>query len=106
MPCINLETAVGRLQPPSMLLRTSFDTPAMRATQGERLFTKLETTPFVLSALRSKVYRSMSGVATAVSRLMLPLPYGTTIVLAVTLLLFPSFPSVTVLFTSAIAPMV
>ena len=41
----------------------------MRATQGERLLTKMVTTPFVLSALRSKVYRSMSGVATAVFRL-------------------------------------
>ena len=30
--------------------------------------TKLATTPFVLSALRSKVYRSMNGVATAVFR--------------------------------------
>ena len=56
-----LKTAVKRWQ--------SFDTPAMRATQDERPFTKLETTPFVLSALRSKVYRSMSGVATAVFRL-------------------------------------
>ena len=37
--------------------------------QGERLLTKTVTTPFVLSALRSKVYRSMSGVAAAVSRI-------------------------------------
>ena len=57
---MNLKTAVKRWQ--------SFDTPAMRATQDERPFTKLETTPFVLSALRSKVYRSISGVATAVFR--------------------------------------
>ena len=49
-------------------LRTGFDTPAVRATQGERPFTKLVTTPFVLSALRSKAYRSMSGVTTEVSR--------------------------------------
>ena len=79
-PYIILETAVERCQP--------FDTPAVRATdrttshltkpannagkvigyQGERPPTKLVTTPFVLSALRSKAYRSMSGVATAVSR--------------------------------------
>ncbi len=72
---INLKTAVKRCQP--------FDTPATRATQGERPLTKLVTTPFVLitnhlatvlwllsgmasrsiSALRSKAYRSMSGVA-------------------------------------------
>jgi len=44
--------------------------PAMRATQDERPHTHLVTTPFVLSSLRSKVYRSMSGVATAGSRLM------------------------------------
>ena len=37
--------------------------------QGERTPTKLETTPFVLSTLRSKVYRSMSGVATSVFRM-------------------------------------
>ncbi|MFA7282871.1 MAG: hypothetical protein WC100_22530, partial [Sterolibacterium sp.] len=41
----NLENAVERCPP--------FDTPAVRATQGERPFTKLVTTPFVLSALRS-----------------------------------------------------
>ena len=38
-------------------------------TQGERLLTEMVTTPFVLSALRSKVYRSMSGVATVVFRI-------------------------------------
>ena len=32
---------------------------AVRATQGERLLTKTVITPFVLSALRSKAYRSM-----------------------------------------------
>ena len=50
-------------------LSTGFDTPAVRATQGERPFTKLVTTPFVLSALRSKAYRSMSGVATEENRI-------------------------------------
>ena len=40
--------------------------------QGERLLTKTVTTPFVLSALRSKVYRSMNGVATAVFRINIP----------------------------------
>ena len=78
---IILKTAVERYQP--------FDTPAVRATdgttshstrltkdvsqvagyQGERLLTKTVTTPFVLSALRSKAYRSMNGVVTAVSRI-------------------------------------
>ncbi len=53
---MNLRTAVERCQP--------FDTPAKRATQGERPLTNLVTNPFVLSALRSKFYRSMSGVAT------------------------------------------
>jgi hypothetical protein len=47
-----------------------FDTPAARTTQGERSLTKLATTPFVLGALRGKVYRSMDGVATAGIRLM------------------------------------
>ena len=51
--CI-LENAVETLKP--------FDTPAKRATQGERWLTKLERSPFVLSALRSKVYRSMNGL--------------------------------------------
>jgi protein-ribulosamine 3-kinase len=49
-----------------------FDTPATRATlrlssgqaQGEGP-SEMETTPFVLSALRSKAYRSMSGVETS-----------------------------------------
>ena len=49
---IILKTAVERYQP--------FETPAARATQGERTLTKLETAPFVLSALRSKAYRSLS----------------------------------------------
>ena len=58
---LTLKTAAERCQP--------FDTPAVRATQGERLLTQRVATPFVLSALRSKVYRSMSGVVTAVFRL-------------------------------------
>jgi hypothetical protein len=33
---------------------------------GANGLTKMETTPFVLSALRSKVYRSMSGVVTEI----------------------------------------
>jgi len=37
-----------------------FDTPAVRATQGERTLTGLVTTPFVLSALLRKAYRSLS----------------------------------------------
>ena len=41
-----------------------------RAVQGEQSLTKLATTPFVLSALRSKVHRSMDGVTTAEIRLM------------------------------------
>ena len=49
---IILKTAVERYQP--------FETPAARATQGERPLTKLETAPFVLSTLRSKAYRSLS----------------------------------------------
>ncbi len=40
-----------------------FDTPAMRATQGERPGNRMTMTPFVLSALRSKVYRSMTGAS-------------------------------------------
>jgi hypothetical protein len=40
----------------------------MRATQGERRLTGMVTTPFVLNALRSKAYRSMNGMATAVFR--------------------------------------
>jgi acyl-CoA thioesterase-1 len=48
----------------------SFDTPATRTTQGER-FLNLAPTPFVLSALRSKVYRSMSGVATSAIKIIL-----------------------------------
>ena len=43
-----------------------FDTPIMRATQGERSVTKKSgTTPFVLSTLHSKVYRSMNGEKSA-----------------------------------------
>jgi len=56
-----LKTAVEKCEP--------FDTPTTWATQGERPITELVTALFVLSALRSKVYRSMSGVATAVFRL-------------------------------------
>jgi triphosphoribosyl-dephospho-CoA synthase len=51
----NLAVAKGR----------PFDTPAERATQGERF----PTTPFVLSALRSKVYRSMNGVPRGAHRI-------------------------------------
>jgi len=47
---MNQNCAVGKGRP--------FDTPAERSTQGERI----PTTPFVLSALHSKVYRSMDGV--------------------------------------------
>jgi acyl-CoA thioesterase I len=46
-----------------------FDTPAARATQCEQAFIK--PAPFVLSALRSKVYRSMSGVAASTLKLAL-----------------------------------
>jgi hypothetical protein len=48
---MNLEVKDGTIKP--------FDTPAWRVTQGERGLTKLERKPFVLSALRSKVYRGM-----------------------------------------------
>jgi protein-ribulosamine 3-kinase len=53
--------ALHRCTPPT------FDSnPAMRAAQCERTIAeKTETTPFVLSALRSKAYRSMSGVETS-----------------------------------------
>ena len=80
MKTINLKISVERCKP--------FDTPALRTTgvtashstslpkngnqvagyQDERTFTQLMP-PFVLSALRSKVYRSMSGVATAVFKI-------------------------------------
>jgi hypothetical protein len=48
---MNLEMKVGTIKP--------FATSAWRVIQGERGNTKLERKPFVLSALRSKVYRSM-----------------------------------------------
>ena len=51
---LNLKTSVERCKP--------FDTPAARATQGERSLTKLVITPFVLSSAVSCAYRSMSGV--------------------------------------------
>jgi hypothetical protein len=60
MKTINLKISVERCKP--------FDTPALRTTQDERTFTQLMT-PFVLRALRSKVYRSMSGVVTAVFKI-------------------------------------
>ncbi len=46
----------------------SLDTPAMRALGTSGCRTPMVTTPFKLSALRSKVYRSMNRVATAVFR--------------------------------------
>ena len=67
----NFATAVGGTR--SFILKTEvercepFDTPTTWATQGERPITELVVAPFVLSALHSKVYRSMSG-ATAVFR--------------------------------------
>lgn len=56
-----LETSVGRCKP--------FDTPAARATQGEQSLTQWVTTPFVLSSAVFCAYRSMSGVATNVFRM-------------------------------------
>jgi hypothetical protein len=52
----NLENAVEQSQ--------SLDTPAMRPLGTNGYLTQMVATPFVLIALRSKVYRSMSGVAT------------------------------------------
>ena len=75
---MNREASVGLITP--------FDTPAARATQGERPHTQLASPPFVLSSAVSCAYRSMSGVATAVyrmNRLRIPLS-AITLTLAVT----------------------
>ena len=56
---MNLKLAVAEDRP--------FDTPAQRAAQGERI----PATPFVPSALRSKVYRGMNGVPRGARRIAL-----------------------------------
>jgi hypothetical protein len=58
MRAINLNNTVENCK--------SFDAPATQVTQDERPIAELAIAPFVLSALRSKVYRSMSGAETAV----------------------------------------
>ena len=67
---VPVASPVGMQWNPGQPLRQTQDRLRYARCAGYSGQTATQTTPFVLSALRSKVYRSMSGVATAGFRFM------------------------------------